>query len=68
MAEHVHVMPADIQARRNRLSALLRPLVELLRAEDHWVIGPEHIDLLDELDSIGASLRDDIDGAAARHN
>jgi hypothetical protein len=51
MTEHVHVMPARLQARRDRLTAAIATLTDVLEGEDAWVIGPEHLDPLDHLDA-----------------
>src|SRR5688572_14614029 len=48
---HVHVMPRELQARRDRLTAALATLADVLEGEDAWIIGPEHLEPLDALDA-----------------
>jgi hypothetical protein len=56
MTAHVHVMPPELQARRDRLTSALANLADVLDGEDAWIIGPEHLDPLDALEAKLAEL------------
>ena len=46
-AQHVRLL----NARRERFGAALIAFLRIAKAEDHWVIGPEHLDDLDDLET-----------------
>ena len=45
--EHVRLLTD----RRERFGTALTAFLRIAKAEDHWVVGPEHLDDLDDLDA-----------------
>lgn len=56
-AQHVRLLTA----RRERFGAALTAFLRIAKAEDHWVVGPEHLDDLEDLDAQLARLMGDLE-------